>query len=212
MNYRLIIALILFSNVMGSLNAQLKDRDGNNYQVVRIGKQEWMAENLDVAHFSNGDTIPEAQSAAEWEKAGMEGKPAWCYYNGDTALGRKYHKLYNWFAIHDPRGLAPRGWRIPAREEWGKLSTLLGNENVAATKMKSNSLWNGTNESGFNALAAGYRNKNWEFTHWGNLTSWWSSTEVDDRNAWSCSVGNGSVLSRSYDNKMVGLSVRCIRE
>src|ERR1700691_438011 len=99
--------------ISGNLTAQVTDRDGHNYKTVQIGKQEWLAENLNTSHFRNGDSIPELEGAAEWQAAGDQYKPAWCYYNGDTATGNKYHKLYNWYALMDPRGLAPDGWHIP---------------------------------------------------------------------------------------------------
>ena len=53
------------------------DADGNSYKVVKIGDQTWIGQNLDVSHFSNGDPIPQVSNDEEWEKAGMEKKPAW---------------------------------------------------------------------------------------------------------------------------------------
>lgn len=107
----------------------------SNAQTVTIGSQIWMTKNLDVANFRNGDPIPEAKTDAEWEAAGENEQPAWCYYDNDTANGTKYGKLYNWYAVNDPRGLAPTGYHIPTDAEWTKLSDYLGND--AGTKMKS---------------------------------------------------------------------------
>jgi uncharacterized protein (TIGR02145 family) len=72
-----------------------------------------MAENLDGYRFRNGDPIPEARTKEEWSKA----SPAWCYYENDPENGTKYEKLYNWYALVDPRGLAPEGWHVPVKEE-----------------------------------------------------------------------------------------------
>jgi uncharacterized protein (TIGR02145 family) len=84
---------------------------------VKIGDKIWMAENLNVDHFRNGDEIPEARTIAEW----TSGNPAWCYYNNDPANAAKYGKLYNAAALNDPRGLAPEGWHIPSHVEFNQL-------------------------------------------------------------------------------------------
>lgn len=84
---------------------------------VKIGDQFWMAENLNVDKFRNGDTIPEAKTEEEWIEAGENGQPAWCYYNNNPENGDHYGKLYNWYAVNDLRGLAPEGWRVPTQEE-----------------------------------------------------------------------------------------------
>jgi uncharacterized protein (TIGR02145 family) len=193
--------------------AQVTDREGYVYKTVQIGKQEWLAENLNTSHFRNGDPIPEVEGAAEWQAAGDQHKPGWCYYNGDTASGNKYHKLYNWYALIDPRGLAPDGWHIPTLDEWAALTGDLGGENGAAIRMKSHDEWDGNNTSGFTALPGGYRNFNGVFSHIRNIGSWWSASAVDSTNAWTISIGYGNgVVSKSYDGKRVGLSVRCIRD
>jgi uncharacterized protein (TIGR02145 family) len=104
-------------------------------QTVTIGTQVWMTKNLDVATFRNGDPIPEAKTKEEWDKAGDNKQPAWCYYDNDPANGAKYGKLYNWFAVNDPRGLAPSGYHVPTDAEWTILGDFLGDH--AGTKMKS---------------------------------------------------------------------------
>ena len=111
-------------------------------QTVTIGTQTWTTKNLDVATFRNGDAIPQAKTNEEWEAAGENKQPAWCYYENNTANGTKYGKLYNWYAVVDTRGLAPAGYHIPTDEEWTVLSTYLGGEAVAGKKMKSTSGWN----------------------------------------------------------------------
>jgi uncharacterized protein (TIGR02145 family) len=113
----------------------------SNAQTVTIGTQVWMTKNLDVSTFRNGDPIPEAKSNEEWEKAGENKQPAWCYYDNDPANGAKYGKLYNWYAVNDPRGLAPIEYHIPSDAEWTKLTDFLGGEGAAGTKMKSKSGW-----------------------------------------------------------------------
>lgn len=66
---------------------------------VKVGDQIWMGRNLDVSTFRNGDPIPYAETDEEWEEAGENGEPAWCYYDNDPENGEKYGKLYNWYAV-----------------------------------------------------------------------------------------------------------------
>jgi uncharacterized protein (TIGR02145 family) len=115
-----------------------------SYKSVKIGTQTWMTENLNVSTFRNGDPIPEAKTKEEWEKAGKEGKPAWCYCENDPKNGAKYGKLYNWYTVNDPRGLAPAGWHIPTDAEWTTIENYLGDD--AGKKMKSTSGWNNWDE------------------------------------------------------------------
>lgn len=189
---------------------------------IQIGNQVWMTENLNVDKFRNGDPIPHAKTSAEWEKARKNKQPAWCYYDYDPANGKKYGKLYNWYAVNDPRGLAPKGWHVPSDAEWGVLADYLG-EN-AGGKMKSESGWvqdgNGTNESGFTALPAGILWHTWS-DHIGWQGYWWSSTEYNTSKSWcrnisfeyGCYLGKCTCGLHRYDHyKGEGLSVRCLRD
>ena len=109
-------------------------------QDVTIGTQTWTSKNLDVSKFRNGEAIPLAKTNAEWALAGQNKQPAWCYYENKGENGTKYGKLYNWYALNDPRGLAPNGYHIPSNAEWTILTDNLGEE--TGTKMKSTSGWN----------------------------------------------------------------------
>jgi uncharacterized protein (TIGR02145 family) len=192
-----------------------------DFKTIVIGKQEWMSKNLNVDTFRNGDPIPNAKTNDEWKKAGDRGEPAWCYYDNDPSNGKKYGKLYNWYAVNDPRGLAPEGWKIPSDEEWSRLTDFLGGESVAGTKMKSTDFWadndgelgNGTNESGFSGLPGGGRTNDGSFFYIGEGGYWWSSTESSTSDAWDRDLGydNGSVGGSSL-NKLLGFSVRCLRD
>src|ERR1035437_10503103 len=194
--FLLIIIACLFTN---GLVAQVTDKDGNSYNTVHIGSQVWMSANLNVSHFRNGDIIPEAEGADEWKKAGIDRRPAWCYYGNNPVNGRTYKKLYNWYAVNDPRGLAPYGWHVPSTLEWTALSDYLGGERVAGDKMKSTSGWesngNGTNVSGFAGLPGGDRNVNGTFDDVGSGGYWWSSTKGGTRGAWDRNLvySNGNV-------------------
>jgi uncharacterized protein (TIGR02145 family) len=105
-------------------------------QDVTIGTQNWTSKNLNVSSYRNGDTIPQVQDAKAWSKLKIG---AWCYNEKDK--GTTYGKLYNWYAVNDPRGLAPNGYHIPTDAEWTKLTDYLGGESLAGKKMKSRNGW-----------------------------------------------------------------------
>ena len=90
-----------------------------------IGEQIWTTSNLNVSKFQNGDPIYEAKTKAQWVKASEDKKPAWCYFQNNAQNGVIYGKLYNWYAVNDPRGLAPKGWHIPTSNEWIELISFL---------------------------------------------------------------------------------------
>lgn len=211
------IAMMLSSCGEGASNEESASNQEGASNEVTIGKQVWMSQNLNVDKFRNGDPIPHVETNGEWKKAGKNKQPAWCYYDNDPANGAKYGKLYNWYAVNDPRGLAPVGYHIPTDEEWTVLTDYLGGEDVVGEKMKSTSGWaesgNGTNESGFSGLPGGFRFSNGPFLNIGKNTQWWSSIE-DSRNlAWARNLYylDGNIL-RHNSFKGGGMSVRCLRD
>ena len=212
------VNLILGAVVMAAMMLSSCGSVGSNevtIDEVTIGTQVWMSNNLDVSTFRNGDPIPEAKTAREWQEAEVNRQPAWSYYNNDPAYGARYGKLYNWYAVNDSRGLAPEGWHIPTDAEWSTLENYLGND--AGNKLKSTSGWinygNGTNSSGFSGLPGGYRSDDGTFDYNGFIGSWWSSTERNTDRAISRQLdkGSGYVYSGNYVKKF-GLSVRCLRD
>jgi uncharacterized protein (TIGR02145 family) len=190
----------------------------NYSQTVTICTQVWTSMNLDVTTFRNGDQIPEAKTAEEWENADYNKQPAWCYYDNDPSNGTKYGKLYNWYAVNDPRGLAPIGYHIPSEEEWTILSVYLGGKGVAGGKMKTKSGWDApntgaSNSSGFGGLPGGCRSGFGKFVGIGGLAYWWTSTEFDTSTAYDYSLHcfDGTVRRYTY-YKRDGFSVRCLRD
>jgi uncharacterized protein (TIGR02145 family) len=185
--------------------------------VIAIGKQEWMAKNLNVVRFNNGDSIPQAKAEGEWKLANKEKRPAWCYYENDPSKGNTHGKLYNWYAVIDPRGLAPRGWHIPGDAEWTALSHYLGGDESAGGKMKSIDLWNGngngSNLSRFNSVPSGFRDIFGAFHELGNVSNFWSASEFTSDIAWSRYLySTNAAIVRKGSNKGSGFSIRCIRE
>ena len=183
---------------------------------VVIGTQQWMEKNLDVMTYRDGTVIPEVTGDAAWAALTTG---AWCWYSNSAANGAIYGKLYNWYAVNDPRGLAPQGWHIPTDAEWTTLSTLLGGD-AAGGKMKSTgtTIWttpntSATNESGFAGLPGGRRGNDGSFYSVGYYGFWWSATEDDSTYAWYryLSYDAGS-LTRYVNYKKSGFSVRCLRD
>jgi uncharacterized protein (TIGR02145 family) len=86
-------------------------------ETVKIGNQEWSTFNLDSDKFNNGDPIPEIQNMDEWNQASKNKQPAFCYYDNSSANRELYGKLYNWYAVNDPRGIAPVGFRVPSKQD-----------------------------------------------------------------------------------------------
>ena len=213
----LMIFSSLFLNQLIGQNSYMTDIDGNKYLTVRIGNQEWMAENLRVTHYRNGDTIALVEDAGEWE---VLRTGAYSWYNNDEQ-GHKtlYGALYNWYALDDPRGLCPEGWRVPAEEDWNELIAFLGRESVAGGRMKEagTAHWNSpnthaNNESGFTALPGGYRFSNGKFDYLGQVARWWTATPMDGDNAWFRNIGFFNIsISKHLVRKEMGLSVRCLK-
>ena len=201
---------------------KMTDIDGNQYDVIKIGTTSWAQRNLDVTRFQNGDIIKNASSEKEWEEAGRNGQPAWCYYNNDPDYGLDYGKLYNWYAVNDSRGLCPRGWHVPGDLEWTALTNYLGGKNTAGGKMKSidTTAWispnaGATNESGFYGLPGGYRNYAGSFLNIRSYAFFWSVAEFDYYESLAIYRDlyyfSGNV-ARDYLKESFGASVRCLRD
>ena len=184
---------------------------------IVIGTQQWMNKNLDVAFYRNGDPIPQVTDPTAWA---VLTTGAWCYHNNDSTQGNKYGKLYNWYAVNDPRGLVPQGWHVPSDAEWTALETTLGGSSVAGGNMKEAGTLNwlspntaGNNNSGFAGLPGGFRTDGGTFGIVGNECYWWSSTEIFTSNAWMRSltylIGG---INRFHVYKKNGFSVRCLRD
>ena len=223
-----LLVFVVFTSMIASCKHEKKQEV---YKAVKIGNQQWMTKNLSADKFRNGDEIMEAGSYIQWRMAGEKKQPAWCYYQDDPANGEKFGRIYNWYAVNDPRGLAPEGWHIPTDEEWTELTDFLGDN--AHQKIKSRSGWekvpgkpdeddfngykgNGNDESGFNGQPGGFRRFSGRCYDEGIQTNWWTATPQSDEpeNAWSRGVTNSieyGYVSRSATSKGNGYYVRCIK-
>jgi uncharacterized protein (TIGR02145 family) len=205
------------------------DIDGNTYQTVLIGAQEWMAENLRTGTYANGDPIPNVTDNTAWSQLGSG---AWSNYLNNTANDATYGKLYNWFAATDPRNVCPQGWHLPTDAEWQELELVLGMppgevnstswrglaQNVGG-KIKATTLWNApnngaTDESAFSGLPGGYRDgNNGLFTVLGISGYWWSATQSGVEVAWYRTlIHNGAGARRDDYLERGGFCLRCVRD
>jgi uncharacterized protein (TIGR02145 family) len=186
-------------------------------QDVIIGTQTWAKCNLDVITYSDGAPIPQVTDPNDW-LALTTG--AWCYYENNIDNNITYGKLYNWFAVNDPRGLAPIGYSVPSGAEWDILINYLGGSSVAGGKLKEEGLchWltpntDATNESNFTALPGGFRNAyTGDYFNDGINGQFWTSTpeSIDSAFARNMVYLFGWVNTAVY-GKNFGYSVRCIK-
>jgi len=216
---KLILLLFLLPTIAFG---QVADIDGNVYQTVVIGAQEWMAENLRTTKYANGDFIPNVTNANQWSNLTTG---AWCHNSNDSLYETIYGKLYNWYTVDDSRNVCPMGWHVPTDGGWTTLTDYLGG-GVAGGKMKDvgttqagTGLWRSpntgaTNSSGFTGLPGGTRSTDGSFAaiveRYGY---WWSSTENFTSYAFYRKLGKdyGHVV-RSSLHKDDGFSVRCLNK
>ena len=205
------------------------DIDGNVYQTVTIGTQVWMAENLRVTHYNNGDAIPNVTDNT-W---GDLETGAYCAYNNESSNGSTYGLLYNWYALDDGRKIAPEGWHVPTDAEWQELEIALGmspedanSVNVRGTNEGSklagrDDLWEpGSLEndaqfgsSGYDAIPGGGREPYGEYRFLGFRGYYWALTDVNTVTAWFRALDCYEPdIDRVQYNMRYGLSVRCVKD
>lgn len=211
-------------------------RDGKKYKTVKIGKQVWMAENLNYAYLQPTSTVDSS---------------SWCY-NDSAVYCEKYGRIYTWAAAMDSagefstngqgcgfgvicspdypvRGVCPEGWHLP---ELAEIKTLY---KVAKTpsnlKMRGfeehTTFENATNATGFSAipvmeasLCDGSRcdiRRTVEFSKY-RWAIFWTATEykkAEFREESACILYLESMFFPDYDKenyKAVGHAVRCIKD
>lgn len=197
------------------------DLNGNNYPFVIIGSQKWAQRNLNVSRYRNGDVIPQVTNAGQWVNLTTG---AWCWYNNDSATyASVYGRLYNWYAINDPRGLAPAGTHIPSAAEFSTLITTAGSG--GALKATGTTFWNSpntgaTNSTGFTGLPGGIRTNvdGGGSFHGVGTDGWWvmaSGANPDFRNLLNTNNNVNPPNLFGYYNwfsKTTGVSVRVVQD
>ena len=197
--------------------AACTDADNNNYSIVQIGTQTWMAENLKVTHYHNGDAIPNITDSTVW---GGLTDGAYCWYKNDEASYKNiYGALYNWYSVNDSRNLCPTGWHLPSDAEWTALTDFLGGESIAGGEMKETGTahWilpnTATNSSGFTALPGGDRHYQGFFGCLTTYAFFWSSTEYSPTDAWYRELDYSyEGVAIYYGHKTFGFSARCVHD
>ena len=200
----------------------LTDASGNTYTSVKIGTQEWMAENLRATKYSDGTVIPNVTDSAQWVSLTTG---AWCHYNNDSQYDSVYGKLYNWYTVETGK-LCPSGWHVPADADWTALDDYLaanGHSGTEPEALKATSGWgdhwyyNGTDDYGWNALPGGmfvkhpYRS----FDGLGRDGFWWSSSQYDYITTSTYAFARVITAYNQYFfsawEKERGHSIRCIK-
>lgn len=195
-----IIIGITFFGCMGSKT----QNPSSDEETRQIGAQVWITKNLDVLAFQNGDTIKQATTIKQWLEAAQKKEPAWCYFNNDPEMGKKYGKLYNCYAVMDPRELAPAGYHIPSEEEWNVLYDFLDQQNESKKK-EFFAFWK---------QLSGYRNHNGDFLDLGKSGNYWSSTPYLNNLSWNSSFtehDNTMQMHIQASDCPIGFSVRCVK-
>jgi uncharacterized protein (TIGR02145 family) len=210
------LAIASLSLLLSACSESFTDsRDGQSYDVVKIGNLSWMAENLNYA--TEMSVCPD----------------------GDSRNCKRLGRLYTWA---EAKMVCPEGWRLPTKADFEALVNAAsgdaaqfhnGNSDAVSNKvgaaLKSRDGWfkkgNGSDEFGFNALPAGYRDAvlktddgtvtGGKFDGIGGYAYFWSATE-DSENLKS----NAYYLFLSFSSDAASLnafakedfrSVRCVR-
>ena len=205
---------------IGTLNfphTNIVDGDGNIYTSVIIGTQEWLVENLRTTKYNNGVDILHAPSNANWQTAGNNSTPAYCWYNNNQAAYEiPYGAMYNWFTVQNGN-LCPVGWHVPNDTEWTTLKNYLGGSPAGgAMKEAGTTHWNSpntgaTNSSGFTALPGGRRESDGQFFVLGMGGSYWSITPTGtSAKYWFMNYVESTLWNLQHPKKY-GFSVRCIK-
>ena len=200
-------------------NDSFKKSVFEDFKSIKIGNQIWMAENLNVDRFRNGDYIIEdfnnEEYAQDWSRFNENEIPTFCEHTHNNKIN--HGKFYNVYSVNDERGLAPIGWRIPNYNDWLELIQFLGGKNIAGKKLKSTEFWNkfgnGSNESKFNGLPSGSCNKIGYFYDYKISSSWWSTFDFEmncNPTLTLFSNTNQAEIFTSFDD--FGYFVRCIKE
>lgn len=206
--------LILASAWITKGQEVVKDRDGNVYKTVKVGKQVWMAENLKTTHYRNGDAIPGVKEQKQWDALTSGAySTAW----NDPASVKSLGQIYNWYVVADPRNVCPSGWHVPSETEWIELLTFLAGEKLSPVKTSAKipAANKSLNESLFSALPVDYfRGYDLDCSHVGyGGGGWWTSTPSSNETAYLHGINYDTASKvRMEGRKNFGYSIRCIKD
>lgn len=195
-------------------SGHLIDADGNQYPTVVIGNQEWMAENLRVTHYRNGEAIPKVTGNSAW---GALTTGAYCWYSNDSITYGGYGIIYNFYTVEDSRQICPEGWHVATNSEWTTLVSYLGGSGAAGGPMKVLRQWSSpntgaTNLNGFSARPGGYRGVTGSFGQLLLEGYFWTSTTSGGSPYYRLLQYNSAGVTETTASKKFGIYVRCVRD
>lgn len=209
-----------------TFTTKIADIDGNQYSIVMIGSQTWMAENLKTTKYNDNTQIPNVTDNLAWSNRTTH---AFSWYNNDEAYSKPlYGALYNWYAVESGK-LCPTGWHVPTDAEYNMMEQSIGLPQAEAyltewrgtdqgAKMKNTTGWssgeNGTNTSGFSALPGGYRgHTTGTFNGLNILSYWWTGSNEGAGLAWYRRLdGTSSGIYRANTSMSAGKYIRCVKD
>lgn len=215
------------SSINESVPEIVTDIDGNVYHTIVIGNQIWFQENLRVKRYRNGKSIAKQLSNAQWtiNKSG-----AFAVYDNDSIKENAFGLLYNWYAIANPAGLCPTGWRVPKDTEWNKMVKYLDDyadttelkrvqSEIAGGELKEIGIthWaspntGATGTSNFLAFGGGNRGPDGKCNDVGAYGYWWTATQSSTAEAYGRLLSYfNSNIDRFKTSKNLGFSVRCMK-
>jgi uncharacterized protein (TIGR02145 family) len=188
---------------------------------ITICGTPWATCNLAVSTYRNGDAIPHVIDPTTWARLTTG---AWCWYNNDSSTYHRFGRLYNWYAVNDPRGLAPSGWHVLTDGEWDALETCLGKDSVGY-RLRAAGQWPGPataadNSSGFSGLPSGIRSQEGIFSHADSSVVYWTAVEGSVSESWCARLIHladlhgtpAMVTGVGYMSKAEGYAVRCVKD
>lgn len=200
------------------------DSDGNNYPVVQIGSQLWMAENLKTTTYNDNFPIPNVTDGTEWANLVTD---AYCWYGNNINNKDRYGALYNWYAVKTEK-LCPSGWHVPSDAEWHQMVLShdpdavfsVAESNIAGGMLKEEGTahWSqpntgATDETGFTALPGGFRRYDGLFAGPTGNGNWRTSSQFDENTVWYRYIlYHSGAIYRNTTNMQAGYSVRCISD
>jgi uncharacterized protein (TIGR02145 family) len=202
-----------------TLNTTMKDIENNEYRVIQVVNQVWMAENLQVKKFNNNMAIPLVTDAGTWKALTS---PGYCWYGNDsTTYAKTYGALYNWYAAISGK-VCPSGWHVPSSAEWDTLLINVGGSNNAGATLKESGTthWTSPNSSAtdafnFTARPGGFRDNGGNFSENKNYGFWWTTSPwlFGEANAFALYMFfNNNKTPIIYRSKLDGNSIRCVKD
>ena len=180
------------------------------YDLVAIGDQCWFAENLKTRNYSNGDEIFTIAENTAWSDATSGASCIWL--NDSVSYFQSYGRFYNYPAVVDERGLCPIGWKVPTGDDFDVASSEFGGNSISGWALKAAPpIWDGSNESGFEAVKTGYRNHNGTFVY-DHAVFWTTDLHNSFYGVNRFLTTQSASLSAAAEEFTNGHSIRCIKD